>query len=97
MNPNVLCEHYESVYRDFTKQVQDQTKRIEEIHNIKNYNIELKHIMNIALHMTDPKHRSKSSGDQENPVEPGILSMALLNKQGGSGSIALSHIAGTCM
>lgn len=65
-----------------------------------NYNIETKHILNTALHMTDSSKKKVkvAEGDAESLEQPGLLSMALLSRKGGnSGAIALSHVAGTCL
>ena len=93
----MLLEYFETQIKEFSLNLSEQNKRLEAIHNLYNYNIEYKNVLNFAAQMTDVKHELgkdlEASGEQE---KPNALQMALLNNAG-TGGISLSHIAGTCL
>lgn len=95
MNKSMLFEYFEAKIKEFSVNTAEQNKRLESIHNLLNYNIQYKNVLNFAAQMTEIK--APAENDLEEAKEkPNVLQMALLNNPG-SGAISLANIAGTCL
>jgi len=67
-NKSILFEHFERELNEFSNEIAEQNKRLDDIHSLLNYNIEYKNVLNFAARMTEPKQAlSDAEAGEEKP------------------------------